>query len=285
MPKVLTADAMERLERDGFVGGIPVLTEAEVRHYRTHVDTFERNHPEHLKKLKSKAEVLAPWILEMAGTPRLVDVFEDLWGPDLLLRNVAWRIKKPDGKVFAGWHQDTAAYGDELVPRHYLGVLALSQCDASSGCLRMIPGSHKGPVLRHEDYDDPTSILARGQQIVDHFDVDKAVDLELRPGEMGVFNPGIVHGSGTNTSGDARVMALITLIPTSAQAVRRREPAILMRGVDDCHHFDEEPRPEAECSAAELAAWKQVIEARASVIFAHSTLAPSEAYGGSRPAA
>jgi non-heme Fe2+,alpha-ketoglutarate-dependent halogenase len=283
--KVLTADHLERLERDGFIGGIPVLSEAEVQRYRAHVDGFERNHPEHLKKLKSKSEVLAPWIVEMAETPRLVDVFEDLWGPNLLLRNIAWRIKKSDGKVFAGWHQDTAAYGDEIVPRHYLGVLALSRCDAASGCLRMIPGSHKGPILRHQDYDDPTSILARGQQIIDHIDVDKAVDLELRPGEMGVFNPGIVHGSGTNTNGDARVMALVTLIPTSARAARGREPAILVRGVDEFEHFDAERRPAAECSAVELATWKQVIETRARVIFTRSTLAPSEAYGGTRPAA
>jgi ectoine hydroxylase-related dioxygenase (phytanoyl-CoA dioxygenase family) len=276
---------MERLESEGFVTGIPVLSSEEVAKFRADVDRFQQKFPEHVKKLKSRSEALAPWIVELAKSPRLIDLFEDIWGPNLLLRNMAWRIKQPDGKVFAGWHQDTAAYGDELSPRHYLGVLALSRCDAKAGCLQVIPGSHKGPVLRHQDYDDPTSILARGQQIVDSFDKAKAEDLALNPGEMALFNPGVIHGSGTNTGDDARVMVLVTLIPTHAKPLRGREPAMLVRGVDEYKHFDVEPQPDEECSPQALASWKDVIETRARIIFGNTHLAPSEAYGGTRPAA
>ena len=45
-------------------------------------------------------------------------------------------------------------------------------------------------MLRHGETDDPTSILARGQYIVDEFDKSKAVDFVLQPGEPN----GYYHG-------------------------------------------------------------------------------------------
>jgi len=285
MSKVLSAETVQRLERDGYLTGIPVLSPEEVRRYRANLEQFERDHSAHIKKLKSKAEVLSPWIVDFATSPRLLDAFEDIFGPNLFLRGVAWRNKAPDGSTFAGWHQDTA-YGVEMTPRHFTAVLALSDCSETTGCLRVIPGSHKWPLLEHADYDDPTSILARGQQIVSDFDRSHIANLALKPGEMAIFDPAIVHGSSPNVGTDRRIMALITMIPT--HAVRQdgvRETAMLVRGIDKHDTFDHEPRPQADCGERELAAWTRVIEQRARFIFKDSALSPSEAYGGTRPAA
>lgn len=284
MPKILDSEQLQNLRDAGFISKIPVLSAKEAAQIRAHVEGFEKKFPDHVKKLKSRAETLAPWIVEVAEKPRIGDVFEDVWGPNLLLRNMAWRIKKPDGKVFAGWHQDTAAYGNEIEPRHYIGVLAITECSPQSGCLQVVPKSHNWKVLEHTDYDDPTSILARGQQITEEFDRSDVVDLALKPGEMALFNPGIVHGSGVNTSDELRIMVLITLVPTHARPTGGPEPALLVRGVDEYHNFEQTPRPRNECTAVELEAWQNVIKSRARVIFNRSHLAPSEAYGGNRPA-
>ena len=53
------------------------------------------------------------------------------------------------------------------------------------GCLRGVPGSHKWGILKHEESDDPKSILARGQYITDPFDESKAVDFALSAGRDG----------------------------------------------------------------------------------------------------
>ena len=109
-------------------------------------------------------------------------------------------------------------------------ALALSDCGVTQGCLRGVPGSHKWGILKHEESDDPKSILARGQFITDGFDESKAVDFALEPGEMVMFDNSLVHGSGTNFGPDRRFLLLVEMLPTWAKPPRVRQSAMLMRG-------------------------------------------------------
>ena len=165
-----------------------------------------------------------------------------------------------------------------------LGALALSACGADQGCLRGIPGSHKWGHLKHEESDDPKSILARGQYISDPFDESKAVDFVLQPGEMVMFHNSLVHGSSINVGPDRRFLLLVEMVPTWAERPRGRESAMLLRGVDTLDRFDDEPRPDGEFTKAALANWKRVVDSRAKRLFEDSRYAPSEAYGGPRAA-
>jgi non-haem Fe2+, alpha-ketoglutarate-dependent halogenase len=282
MPKVLTAAQVKQFETEGFVPPVRVLDDEEVARYRAHLESFERRHPEHVKKLKSKSHLLCPWVVDLARHPRILDVYEDLLGPNILCWSMAWRVKRNDGVTHAGWHQDTA-YGG-VQPLLAIGALALSECGPEQGCLKVIPGSHKWGVLPHEDSDKGDSILARGQYIAADFDQSKAVDLALRPGEISVFNSGIVHGSGTNTSIDRRIMLLVEMMSTIACQDKFRDSALLVRGVDAYGNFDEDPLPASEFAPEAVANWNRVIERRARLIFEDSKLAPSEAYGGTRAA-
>src|SRR6185437_12468451 len=171
MPKILSQEQIAQFERDGFLPGIPVLSPDEVRYFRGRLEGFEARYPEHVKKLKSKSHLLCPWVVELAEHPRVLDVFEDLLGPDILCWSMAWRVKKPDGKTFAGWHQDSVYL--PVDPILIFGPLALSECGSDAGCLRVIPGSHKWGDLPHDDTEDPDSILARGQYITSAFDTSK----------------------------------------------------------------------------------------------------------------
>ena len=282
MTKVLSPAAVAAFERDGFVPAVPVLTADEVRYFRGCYESFEKRHPEHVKKLKSKSHLLCPWVVELASHAKVLDAFEDLIGPDILCWSMAWRVKEPDGKTFAGWHQDSVYL--PVKPILVFGTLALSECGSEAGCLRVIPGSHKWDPLPHADTEDRDSILARGQYIRAEFDKSNAVDLALKPGEMALINNAIVHSSAPNRGRDRRMMVLVEMMPTHAVHQGFRDSAMLVRGVDAFRNFDEDPRPDAEFSPAAQAAWKRVIDIRAKLIFAGSTLAPSEAYGGTRPA-
>jgi non-haem Fe2+, alpha-ketoglutarate-dependent halogenase len=187
-------------------------------------------------------------VLDIAEDPHTLDIFEDLIGPNIRCWSMAWRVKKADAQTMAGWHQDSV-YGSPVPV--VLGALALSPCGADQGCLRGIPGSHKWGHLKHEESDDPKSILARGQYISDPFDESKAVDFVLQPGEMVMFHNSLVHGSSINVNLD---------------------------------RFDDEPRPDGEFTEAALANWKRVVDSRAKRLFEDSRYAPSEAYGGQRAA-
>ncbi len=147
-----------------------------------------------------------------------------------------------------------------------------------------VPGSHTWGILKHEESDDPRSILARGQFITERFDESQAVDFSLQPGEMAMFDNSLVHGSGPNVGPDRRFLLLVEMLPTWAKPPRVRQSTMLMRGVDTHGNFDDEPRPDGEWTATALANWSSVVGRRARLIFEDSRIGPSEAYGGTRAA-
>jgi ectoine hydroxylase-related dioxygenase (phytanoyl-CoA dioxygenase family) len=280
MPTVLSEAQVRTFERDGCLFPVRALSAERARDYRGRFEALEARVPD-IKKMKTKSHLLCPWVLEIAEDPHILDIFEDLIGPDIRCWSMAWRVKNPDGQTFAGWHQDSA-YGAALPV--VLGALALSECGLSQGCLRGIPGSHRWGVLRHTETEDPRSILSKGQYITEPFDESQAVDFALAPGEMALFDNTLVHGSGANLGPDRRFLLLVEMLPTWARPPRIRQAAMLVRGVDTHGNFDDEPRPDAEWSETARANWASVVGARARLIFADSRVGPSEAYGGTRPA-
>ncbi len=280
MAKRLSPDDIQRFETEGFCGPFQVLDAPEVARYRAQLESFERRYPGEGKKLKTKAHLLCPWVDELARHPRVLDPFEDLLGPDLLCYSMAFRVKEPDNRTIAGWHQDTAY--SRLKPVLVIAALALSECGPEQGCLSVLPGTHKGPVLPHVESAGEGSILARGQSIDAPLDTSKAIDLALRPGEMSLFHFNIVHGSRANTSRERRLMLLVEMMPTSAYQTQGREAAMLVRGRDLHGNFELDSPPRHEFGPAEIASWQRSVSIRAKVIFSDSTLPVSEAYGGAK---
>ena len=280
MPKVLSQAQIDTFQRDGCLSPVRAMSPERARHYRERFEALEARVPD-IKKMKTKSHLLAPWVLEIAEDPHILDIFEDLVGPNLRCWSMAWRVKKADGETFAGWHQDSAYGAARPV---VLGGLALSACGVGQGCLRGIPGSHKWGILKHAEKDDPKSILAKGQFIVDELDEAGAVDFELEPGEMVMFDNSLVHSSGTNLGPDRRFLLLVEMVPTWATPARVRQAAMLMRGQDTSGNFDDEPRPDAEWSETAVGNWTRIVESRARLIFDDGAVAPSVAYGGTRAA-
>jgi hypothetical protein len=281
MPKVLSPAQVRAFEEQGFLSPIRAMSAERAGHYRQRFEALEARFPGDMKKMKTKSHLLCPWVLEIAEDPHILDTFEDLIGPDIRCWSMAWRVKKADGQTFAGWHQDSV-YGSPIPV--VLGALALSACGPEQGCLRGFPGSHTWGHLRHEESDDPKSILARGQYIADDLDESKAVDFALEPGEMVMFHNSLVHGSAVNRGPDRRFLLLVEMVPTWAERPRGRESAMLLRGTDVHGAFDDEPRPDGEFTETALANWQRVAEARGKRLFQDSRLAPSVAYGGVRAA-
>jgi hypothetical protein len=280
MPKVLTDAQVRSYEGDGYLSPVRAMSAERAAHYRAKFEALEARVSD-IKKMKTKSHLLCPWVLDIAEDPHILDVFEDLVGPNLRCWSMAWRVKKADGQTFAGWHQDSS-YGAALPV--VLGALALSSCGVRQGCLRGIPGSHRGGILKHEESDDPKSILARGQYITDPLDEARAVDFPLEPGEMVMFDNSLIHSSGPNLGPDRRFLLLVEMVPTWAKPPRVRQATMLLRGVDTYGNFDDEPRPDGEWTERALANWAACTNRRANLIFEDSVIGPSEAYGGRRAA-
>src|SRR2546425_12298027 len=119
MPKVLTEDQVRAYERDGCLSPVRAMSAARAGQYREKFEALEaRVSDVEIKKMKTKAHLLCPWVLEIAEDPHILDIFEDLIGPNIRCWSMAWRVKKEDGGAFPGRHQ-ASSYREALpaVPR------------------------------------------------------------------------------------------------------------------------------------------------------------------------
>lgn len=265
MPRILTDAQVKGFSENGFVAPIRVMSEADAKGYRASLEAFERKYPDDRLKLDQKAHMICPWVDRMIREPRLVDACEDLIGPDILCWGTSLRAKNADGKTFAGWHQDTA-YAD-VKPIVLIVALALSPCGKENGCIRGLPGTHKGPLLPHKEGFGTASLLTREQSIDAPLDESRAVDFALAPGEAAIFNNAICHSSNANFGPDRRIIFLIEMIPTRAYQHFPRESAVLVRGADRFGNFDVDPKPREEMGKAEIAAWEKAVAIQAQVLF------------------
>jgi hypothetical protein len=265
MPKVLSEAACRAFDRNGYHPPRRAMSERDAARYRAELERFERERPADVHRLDQGASLLCPWIDAFTRHPGLLDPIEDLLGPNLLVWGVSLRNKNPDGKTFAGWHQDTA-YCD-IKPIVVIAVLALSDCSEKAGCLRVIPGSHRWDVLPHKEHFGTDSLLTREQTIDAAFDTSGAVSLPMKAGEFVCINNAICHSSGPNRSADRRIIFLVEYVPTHAYQHEPRESAMLVRGQDAFGNFDVDPRPATEMSSEAVEAWERKVEIQASVLY------------------
>ena len=265
MPNVLSDTEVANFHTDGYHVPVPVMSAAQAKSYRQRLEDFEARWPEQRHMLDQGASLLCPWIDEMIRLPGILDPIVDVLGSDLLCWGVSLRLKEPQTQTFAGWHQDTA-YCD-IKPIVVIAAVALSDCSEAAGPLCVIPGSHKGATLPHIEQFGTDSLLTREQQIAAELDTTQAVTLPMAAGEMVFFNNAICHSSRPNQTADRRIIFLIEYVPTHASQEKPRESAMLVRGRDAFHNFDEDPRPDAEMSEAAIAAWRRKVEVQASVLY------------------
>ena len=263
-------DARAAFARDGYYGPIRVLSEAAAEACRRRLEALIAAHPAAAARLDQKSHLLAPWLDRLVRHPAMLDVAESLFGPDLLCESSAFRRKLP-GPGHAGWHQDTMYIKIAPIVTFWLAFTASTP---RAGGLRYIPGSHTWPLLAHRDTDDADSLLTRGQHITEPFDSAGARDAVLGPGEAAIFHHNLVHSSGPNRSAAARILHLIGYCPTRAVNDGPRASATLVRGADRYGHFDREPRPRGEMSAAALAAHRRAVTLTARTLFKDATRAP-----------
>ena len=277
MPKVLSPAEVEAFERDGFVAPVRAISPERAAHYRRRLEAFEAHYPDDKIKLDQKAHMICPWIDEMIREPGILDATEDLIGSDILCWGTSLRAKRADGKTFAGWHQDTA-YAD-VKPIVVIVALALSPARAENGCIRGVPGSHRGPLLPHKEAFSTNSLLSREQFIDAPIDDAAAVDFALDPGEIALFNNAIIHSSKPNFGADRRIIFLLEMVPTHAYQHEPRESAVLVRGEDRYDNFDRDPLPHVEMGTDEIAAWQRAVEIQASVLFRGASRPPRALHG------
>ena len=270
--KVLTSTEITRFQENGFLSPIKILEEKKAASYRSRLEKFEKNYPKLQGKLDFKANLICSWVDQLAREKHLLDIVEDLIGPNILNWNATFRIKESNGQAHADWHQDSMYI--KLEPFLLIVWLALSPANERNGCLRLIPGSHKWPLLPHREGKDKNSILSRAQFIEYPLNSSASISAELKLGEACIFNHKIVHSSGVNVSGNRRIGLLIDYIPTSAVKGGPRDSAMLVRGRDDVGHFILETPPSGEATPQNLSNQREALKLMTATTYNQSSYTP-----------
>ncbi len=234
MGKVLTDAQIEAYREQGFVAPVEVMAEGDALAFAARLEAAERAYPQALNaENRNNAHLAFSFLDELAHHPVVVDAVEDLLGPDFSLWGSVLFIKEPASSHFVSYHQDATYMGIE--PHDFVTPwIALSPSNLETGCMSMIPGSHRDPVRPHEDTFAADNILTRGQQIRD-VDERSRVDLILRPGQMSLHHARVIHGSQPNRSRCRRIgFALQAYMPAGAAQTIGENLWLPIRG--NCAH-------------------------------------------------
>ncbi len=143
-----------------------------------------------------------PFFWELLRNSRITDVLTELLGPDTMLQTSKLNTKAPGGGAAVEWHQDWAFYPHTNDDMLAFGLM-LEDVDADNGPLVVIPGSHKGPILSHVANGVFCGAIDPGDAA---FELDKAVTLTGKAGDMTVHHVRTLHGSSPNMSDRNRLI-------------------------------------------------------------------------------
>ncbi len=177
-----------------------------------------------------------PGIWRFVEDGRLYEPMEQLLGPDFI-----WRAS--DANLYVGnteWHRDAADL--ELGFTRVKAVFNLDPVDRASGCLRVIPGSHRSPFhdqLRPLNYWRKVQVAGEGripwsdvEEFASEFAIREddplfgvepdqvpAVALESQPGDVVFFNCYLYHASFGGRTGRRMFSMTFAVNPTTDEQI------------------------------------------------------------------
>jgi hypothetical protein len=260
MPEALTDAQVRFYHENGYLFPIPVFNESETKSLRRRFEALVAREGGRLsRQTNTRPHLLMTWIDDIIRDPRVLDPVEAILGPDILCWASGFFAKRPGDGSFVSWHQDATYWGlssHEIVT----AWIAFSPSVRETGCLRVVPGSHKAQIA-HRDTFAAENLLSRGQEIAVEVDEASAVDVVLAPGAMSLHHVLIVHGSEPNQGDDWRIGLAIRYIPTHLKQLSPiRDTAMLVRGTDRFGHFEPERRPSSDFAPEAVAFHAEVQE-------------------------
>ena len=239
----LHADEIQRYQSQGWVVPAWRLPQARVDGMREALDELIRRNPgvrpeklvsAHIERAggadngEGVRGVAA--FLDLARDPDIVDLVSGVIGEDVILWG-AHVFCKPAGDGFeTPWHQDG----------HYWPIRPLATCTVwvalepstrDNGCLRVIPGSHRGQVLHPHLHEDRADLTLQQRMVEGCFDEGDAVDIELQPGQMSLHDVYMVHGAAANASPQRRTGVALRYMPATSHFDRGLKPVDGKTGV------------------------------------------------------
>lgn len=252
---VLTSDRVAEYESAGVLFPVPALSTSVTEYFLSRFQELlaelgDGVGPRHL----AQGHLHFPWIYDLATRATILDVVEDVIGPDILVHSLTPFWKRPHDRSFVSWHQD-GHYMALDEPAFVSAWVALTPSTPENGCMRVVPGSHRAGRLPHgETALSPNNLLSSGLEIAVDIEDGNGVDVVLKPGELSLHHINIVHGSNPNESGKWRIGFAIRYVAPHVKQKASHFPVVLARGEDRHRHYEHLKEPPSYSTEAGWAA-------------------------------
>ena len=273
MSYALTADQVDRYQRDGFLFPLDVFDSNRVVNIVAALDearTVAREkglESEIAQLLRANTHYILPFVSEVARAPQLLDRVESILGPNIMLWSAEFFIKGAHTDKIVSWHQDLTYWGLGETNEEMTAWLALSEVNIESGCMRFVPGSHHQQIVPHRDTFDTANLLSRGQEVAVDVAEDDAVDVILDPGQVSFHHGRMFHSSGPNRSARDRIgLVFRFLTPEVKQLVAKRDYAMMVRGIDEGKNWIHVSPPTRLFDPADLKLYARVKQDQAAAL-------------------
>jgi hypothetical protein len=222
----LSAGDIASFTRDGFVLPDYRFPEAEFRVLKSAVDAIVRRNVGKHDRIRQPFLPKRPGFTEgveggektfpFAIHPDVLDIVEQLIGPDIVLVGSFIIAKPPAEGKRVPWHQDGYYLRVNVQPVEAVTLwLSIDHATRPNGCVRYIKGTKRLGILPHRK--EP---VFGDEAEVPPFDEADVVDGVLLPGQMVLHDPFVVHGSDANTNGERRVGYGFNYIPAHCHYAR-----------------------------------------------------------------
>ena len=268
----LNATQVEQFKRKGYVFPLDLLDGKESEDLRRRLESYEATQGGKLAPgQRAKSHLIFKWLDDLIRDPRILDPIEQLIGPNILCWNTIFWIKDVGSESFVSWHQDTRYWGLSS-PDVITAWLALSPASVESGCMRVMPYTHRGEVMPHNDRYHNDNMLTRGQEITEGIDDKKAVYMPLKTGQVSFHNYRLAHSSGPNRAPDRRIgISMHFMPPDTEQIVGEWDSAALVRGEDKFGNFAPTPVPAKDFDPDAMAFHARAAQAQSEVLYQGAT--------------
>lgn len=211
---MLTPAQITAYHEKGYVVPDYRLPEAQLAEIRARHAALLERHPE----FRDNASVLLSYdlgFLNYARDPAILDMVEQVIGPDICLWNMSFFAKPALNGLETPWHQDGQYWPIQPLATCTVWI-AIDDCTPENGPLRYIPGSHKTHRLMGHTQDDNPEFTLNQKLNAEEYDESQAEDLIIEAGQMALHDVYIAHGSSANNSPHPRRGMTMRMMPTTS---------------------------------------------------------------------
>ena len=188
-------------------------------------------------------EELSKSFLDIGTDSEIVEQIKKFLGPDVILwgMHVMHKPAKTGKKI--PWHQDGTYW--PINPKATCSAwIAISDVDKNNGCMQFIPESHKEGMLPHlqEDAVKKEGELKGSLDLkIDEksFDINKAVNCEIKSGHVSFHDTYLLHSSDANFSENPRKAIVLRYMPSTSLFDRTIPDRVSANGFK--YEFNERP--------------------------------------------